>query len=168
MTLLSLVILTGLSMELSMRRVFTTADTEAQLLGEATPIMTMVTKDINRGIGTIFSSPYAFSASGLDQSFMIRIDSNMNGTSDPGDRFVNYRFRGDLSPTQLWYYHNASTGVFEVLSNKVTVFYVSPPDASGASNVTLRVRKDPTTAVSYFNPEVGLIATAEYREYSYK
>ena len=49
--LLSVVILTGVSMELGMRRIFSSADTEAQLLQEAAPIMALVTKVINRGIG---------------------------------------------------------------------------------------------------------------------
>ena len=96
--LLNIIILTGLSMELGMRRIFSSTDIEAQLLAEAVPIMTMVAKDINQAVGDIVNVP-ADDAYSYDPTippfdkYYIRKDVNGNGLADGGDPFAEYRYR---------------------------------------------------------------------------
>ena len=172
--LLSVVILTGLSMELGVRRILSSTDVEAAVMGEAVFLMTWVTRDINQGIGTVFSPVYSTASSGNDKNYSIRIDRNRtapfaaNGLADANDRWVVYRFRGDLVPPQLWYYADAGSGSYKILSNTCTVFLIDPPDSNGISAVTIGVRRDAAQPGNATNPEITLRTSVHYRELSLK
>lgn len=169
--LLNVVILTGISMELGLRRIYRSTDLEIQLLDEASPILAMVTKDINRGIGYIFDLPYrtaSIAASACDTTYQIRIDSNNNAMFDPGDGWVSFRYMPSTCPSYPYYllYHDIDGNVF-LLSNKVTAFSISPPSADGTSTIILQLRKDPAVAASYTNPQINLETSVQYRETSF-
>lgn len=170
MLLLSAIIMAALSMELGLRRLYVSTDMEAQLLSEATPIVAMIAKDINRGIGDVFNAPYnnsMFFAWGTNWNFRIRLDSNNNAQADSSDRWVGYRFRGTTggSAYQLWRYPNASAFSFVNLTNRTVSISISAP-ANGASTIVLQLRKDPSQPVGYQNPEVIVNSSAQWRGYS--
>ncbi len=165
LVLVGVVIMTGLSMELGMRRVHSTVDIEAQLLMEAAPIISMIARDINRGIGCLkCTSPaypvaYSFSA----PNNVIYYDSNENHQRDAGDRGANYRYTSGTGT--LDYTRNYPGGSYLVLSNKVAEFSIAP-SVNGTSVITLRLRNNPAQAASYANPEILVTSGAQFRECS--
>ncbi len=166
--LLNVVILTGLSMELGMRRIFSSTDLEAQLLAETVPIMTMVTRDINRAVGDVIDvvgdSPYAYSVVGTNQFHYIRRDFNGNGLADASDRWVAYRY--NASNYSIFYSPDISLGAYSLLSDRVAAFSISAP-VNGVSNISSTLRKNASLAANYTNPQVTLNSSAQYRGYSY-
>lgn len=167
--LLNVVILTGISMELGMRRIFSSTDTETQLLDETAPIVALIAKDINRGIGDATNPPasYAYDttclASGGDPLFCIHVDSNNNGVSDAGDIKVAYRFHP--ATNELWYYRN-SAGGYEILSGKVTAFSITAQPANGTAAISITLVKNPAQGVSYTNPQLTTTSSAQFGEFS--
>jgi len=174
--LLNVVILTGMSMELGLRRIYRSTDLEILLLDEASPILAMVTKDINRGIGA-WALPWANgwpydseSVAGSYDEFRFRLDSRStpDGTFGNDDTWVAYRWiTGGPDQYQLQYFPDASGADFEILSRRVTGFSVTPPVAEGTSNIILQLRMDPGQDAGYTNPQVTLESSAQYRETSF-
>ena len=167
--LLSVVILTGVSMELGMRRIFSSADTEAQLLQEAAPITALVSKVINRGIGQNISYPLVAIVNANEGQFTIRVDSNNNGMADAGDVWVYFRFLNNSGGIQhqLRYYPDNTSASYQLLSQRVIFFNITNPDPVNAfSNITLILRKDPDNPANLTNPEVTIQTKAQYREFS--
>jgi hypothetical protein len=168
--LLSVVILTGVSMELGTRRIFSSTDTEAQLLQEATPIMALVSKIINRGIGQQVSNPpLTITSNSSQRLFSIRIDSNNNSRADANDIWVNLSFLNNSGGVvhQLWYYPNrANSSNYTVLSRRVIFFDITNPVNDGYSNVTLTLRRDPDNPVNSTNQEVTVQTSVQYLESS--
>ena len=165
--LLSVVIMTGVSMELGMRRIFSSADTEAQLLQEAAPITALVSKVINRGIGQNFSYPLVAIVNANEGQFTIRVDSNNNGMADAGDVWVYLRFLNNSGGIQhqLRYYSDSTSASYQLLSQRVIFFNITNP-VDGFSNITLTLRRDPDNPVNLTNPEVTIQTNAQYREFS--
>ena len=148
--LLSVVILTGVSMELGMRRIFSSADTEAQLLQEAAPIMALVGKVVNRGIGENISYPLAITGSTSTlANFNICIESNNDSKATAADTWVDFRFINNSAGIkhQLRYYPSNASASYQLLSQRVVFFNITNPDPvnNPFSNVTLILRKDPDT-----------------------
>jgi hypothetical protein len=169
--LLNVVILTGISIELGVRRLFVSSDLEIQLLNEAGPILTMATKAVNRGIGSPMDLYYSTIAIGGHPTQRIRIDSNANFIADGNDLWVAFRFHDTNSAGsqyQLWYYPNdQSPGTFYVLSDKVVNFDISVP-SDGVSTITLVLRLDPALpAEAMTNPEITIQTRAQYRSVTY-
>lgn len=167
--LLNVVILTGISMEMGVRRIFTSTDIEAQLLAEAASLMTAVTKDINQGIGaTEITSLNPFQ--GGAPLYRIWVDSNPpplgNSKIDPLDRQVAYSLTG--SHQLLRYNDYAHASAYEVLSSRVTAFSITNPSGLVcASTVTLSLRKDATSpADPVTNPEITIKTDVQYRSAS--
>jgi len=165
--LLSVVILTGISMELGTRHIFSSTDTETQLLQEAAPIMTLVSKVINRGIGQNSSYPFVATVNANEGQFTIRVDSNNNGMADAGDVWVYFRFLNNSGGIQhqLRYYPDNTSASYQSLSQRVIFFNITNP-VDGFSNITLTLRKDPNNSVNSANPEVTVQSNAQYREFS--
>ncbi len=167
--LLNIIILTGLSMELGIRRIFSSTDTEAQLLAEAVPIMTVVARDINMAVGDVVNvtADYAYfnNTVGINIYYFIRKDVNGNGLPDSSDEFVQYRFR-DTAHT-LDYRPDSTGGPWTSLSDRVIFFSIFAP-VSGVSNISLTLRKNASLAANYTNPQVTLNSSAQYRGYSYR
>ena len=165
--LLNIIILTGLSMELGIRRIFSSTDLEAQLLAEAVPIMTMAAKDINQAVGDIVNSPaddaYSYDPTSPYFKYYIRRDTNGNGLADGNDGWAEYRYRAS---TYTLDYRFPNIGVYTVLSDRVTQFSISSP-VNGTSIVSLTLRKNASSAANYTNPQVTLNSRAQYRGYSY-
>lgn len=160
MVLLSVVIMTGLSMELGLRRIYSTTDFEARLLEEATPIVAEVSKNINRGVGYYNQSALRSWVSGTNVYYGIVYDSNVNGMRDAWDREAIFRF--SAPSFTLAYCRDNTTGVYTDLSNRVVSFSIAAP-ANGASVVSLRLRLIPGSAANYTNPEVNITSGALYR-----
>ena len=167
--LLNVIIMTGLSMELGIRRIFSSTDFEAQLLTEAAPILTKVAADIMRSVGDnaspITNYPYNYSYSGGYYRYLIRKDQNANGVADAGDIFADYRY--SPSSYTLEYRPDSASGGYVSLSDKVTSFSISAP-VNGTSNISLTLRKNVTLAANYTNPQITLNSIAQYRGYSYR
>lgn len=165
--LLNVVLMVGLSIELGVRRIFLTTDSEIVLLNEGGPIMDFVARDIGRGIGTSSDLPLStVSLGGGNPTFRIRWDSNANGRADAADIWVAYRYiNAGGNQYQLWYYPDASDATHDVLSDKVINFTVGAI-TNGVSTVTLQVRLDPSIAVSMANPEITLTTIVQYESLS--
>jgi hypothetical protein len=159
--LLSVVVLTGISIEIGLRRTMISTDWESQLLEETAPIMAIVSKDINRGIGDITNLPYRTTVIGGDMVYGVRIDSNMNAIADGPDRWTAYRLHGN----ELWYYPNASDASYQIMSNRLVNFSISSP-VNGTSNFSIHLRKNTAQAAGYNNPEITVNSTAQYRQLS--
>lgn len=160
MVLLSVVIMTGLSMELGLRRIYSTTDFESRLLEEAVPIVAEVSKTINRGVGYYNQSPLRSWVVGTSLFYGIVYDSNRNGWRDAADREAIFRF--SASNFTLAYCRDNTTGVYTDLSSRIVAFTIGAP-ANGASVVTLRLRLNPAGAANYTNPEVNVTSGALYR-----
>ncbi len=165
--LLNVVILTGLSMELGMRRIFSSTDLEAQLLAETVPIILKVTRDINQAVGDVTNvSNYAYTyiPSGGYNRYLIRSDMNFNGLADSGDRFAEYRYAP--STYILEFRPDSTSGGYTLLSDRVTAFSISPA-VNGTSSISVTLRKDASLVANYTNPQITLNSNAQYRGYSY-
>ncbi len=160
MILVGVVIMTGLSMELGLRRIYSSADMEAQLLADAAPIMQTVVKAINMGIGSPASSPYSNPSVGV---YRIYYDSNSNGRRDAGDTAVQFTY---LGASNILMYRKTLTSGDLLLSNRIVGFGITAP-SNGVSNITIQVRNVPGAAAGYTNPEVTITSSAQYRAYSY-
>ncbi|MBI5872788.1 MAG: hypothetical protein HZB36_01420 [Candidatus Omnitrophica bacterium] len=162
--LVSAIIMTGLSMELGLRRIFSSTDFETQILDEAAPIMAMVTKDINRGVGAVATgqSPYNLAGGPGNMLYQIFYDSNNNGMRDGGDTAVEYRFQSALNALN---YRRTLSASYQILSDKVIDFSIASP-VNGASTFSIRLKRDPGSATSYTNPEIWINSSALYRGYS--
>ena len=158
--LLNIVILTAISMELGIRRIFTSTDLEAALLDEAAPIMALVTKDINRGIGDdvlpSFTKPSA-------SVYWIRLDNladvNHVAKADGGDMWAIYTFNSGNH--QLTRTFGASS---VLLSDKVQWFDISFP-VNGTSTVTVQLQTTPGGSAGPTNPMIQVQTQAQFREY---
>jgi len=168
--LLSVVIMTGLSIEIGLRRLFLTSDREAELMGEVAPIMTFLTKKIALAPGDAGNNPYAnqstAGAGGWTRYRFHHADDNpVNGQWDAAtegwDDFTWLR-----GVDELWYGRNGVN--IMMLSDKVvnlridSPFSAAPPHL-GYSFILLTLRADPTAAMNVTNPEVTLNTTAQYR-----
>lgn len=174
--LVNVVILTGLSMEMGMRRVLKSTDVEIQLMGEAMPIVAMITKKINCGIGSSWNAtvfPYSnipIDMSNLYPTYRIRNDNNPDGRPGPGDLFAAFEWISDNNTGhqyELRYYRDDSNLTFyEVLSRRCTNFVIGPP-SNDTSLIYVQLTKEPAnTVIDFNNPRVDVLSAAEYRSTS--
>ncbi len=165
LVLLNVIILTGISMELGMRRIFVSTDFEAQLLAEAAPIFALAGRVINSALGEQGSPPFIPNAG----VYAFRIDSNFNGRADGNDRWCAFQYIAGLH--QLLYIPNTAVAGNVILSDKITNFdmywLVDPPTGldTGTIRIAVTMRKDPTQAAGYTNPEILVSSAAQVRAY---
>ncbi len=171
MLLLSVVVLTGLSMEMGLRRLFFASDAESELMGEAAAILTFVSKKISLAPGDIDNSPVVNLTVGGGQliRYGVRWDSNMNGIVEATDGWEEFYYCINWAGlvNQLWYGRNGTPIL--MLSDKVVFFRIgnaTGEGCDGCSFVTLRLRRDPTNPVNATNPEVTLNTSVQYRAMS--
>lgn len=183
--LLNLIILTGLSMEIGVRRLFSSSDREAQLLSEIAPVVTRVTRDISRAIGAPGDPPYQYGrlncgmigagwvALNISSDYVVcfRRDTNNNALADVGDLWIAYLWRNSSAwPNngELVYYSNLTDPNQNVtLTNRMWNFSVSAPNANGVATVFMSARYNvsPTGQVNATNPQVNLSVAAQYKSY---
>jgi hypothetical protein len=167
--LLNVIIMTGLSMELGIRRIFISADQEITLMDEAIPIVTLVAGDIIQGIGDVANathSPYRTWVSGGGRThYTIVRKVNGTGAWDTLDNAsaIDYSFRSSTNTLERT--NNLSSANYVELSDRVVNFSISAP-ANGVSTIFLQLRKDPAAATNVTNPEISLRYGAHYRGYS--
>ncbi|HAJ56872.1 MAG TPA: hypothetical protein DCL35_03770 [Candidatus Omnitrophica bacterium] len=157
MVLVGAIIMTGLSMELGLRRIYSSTDFEVHLLDEAAPIMAMVTKDINRGVGAVATAQSPFSG-----TYRIYYDSNFNGMRDAADTAVEYQYN---SATYNLNYRRTLSGPWQLLSDKVTSFSIAAP-VNGVSTFSISLKRSPSLGTGYTNPQIAVTSSAQYRGYS--
>jgi len=167
MILLSVVIMTGLSMEMGLRRLFHTSDQEAELMGEAGAILTFVSRKVQSSFGNQALLPNPITSvtqGGQYVRYRIRQDLNHNGRWDPPfddwDEFTYCINWGGLR-NQLLYGRNNLT--IMVLSDNVVAFGISNVTADGCSLISVTLRNDPTSAANATNPQLSLNTTAQVR-----
>ncbi len=167
MLLLSVVVLTGVSMEMGLRRLFFVSDVESELMGEAAGILTFVSKRINTAPGNLQNTPVDnLTVAGQYIRYRVRRDTNMDGVLEPtdgADEFYYCMNWGGLVD-ELWYGRNGAPVV--MLSDKVVFFRIgnaTGEGCDGCSFVTLTLRRDPSRPVNATNPEITLNTTAQYR-----
>ncbi len=160
--LLSVVLTAGISMELGMRRIYTQTDMEAALMGEAAPIVNLVLKDINRGIGDVANLPYRYTPPGSSHEYQIRIDKNLNARADDAS-WIMYRWYSNNG--QLRRYPDSNVNSYDVLSERVTNFSIGSP-TDGVSLFVLQLRYNRSANFSYANPQVNLQTIGNYRSAS--
>lgn len=174
--LVSVVVLTGLSMELGMRKIFTSSDFSTQLNSEAAAILAFVSKKINQGSGAqnytnlsvYVSVPQADGTSWFigQETYPTPIP---DGVPQPGnDTAVAFRyFTSGANNHQIWYYQNSAGAPTLRLTNRATNFAIGAPTASGFSTIRLTLRRDPSNAANATNPEVTFNTSAQYRSASF-
>lgn len=166
--LVNVVIMTGLSMELGIRRIFSSTDQEIMLMDEAAPIVAMVARDIVRGVGDTANathSPYWSWPSGGRTHYAIVSKVNGTGVWDSIDFASAADYEYEPASYTLRYARNISAGVYRDLSNRTTAFSISPP-VNGSSAIFIQMRKDPTMPNSITNAEISLNFSAQYRGFS--
>ena len=163
--LMSVVILTGLSMEIAIRRLYLVADQEAQLMGEAGAIMTFVTKRIHQAPGDWWNNPLMNWTNATAVRYGIKRDDNNNGLWDATDGWEVFTFfTSGTAANQLWYGINSSLTV--MMSDHVVNFTVVNPiylGGDGCSRIWLTLRRDPLNAVNATNPQILINSSAQYR-----
>jgi prepilin-type N-terminal cleavage/methylation domain-containing protein len=170
--LVSVVVLTGLSMEMGMRKIFSSSDFSTQLNSEAAAILAFVTKKISSGIGAqnyTNMSVYASAAQADGTSWFIGQDTDQDGVPEPGvDIAVAFRyFTSGANNHQIWYYQNSAAAPTLSLTNRATNFAIGAPTAIGFSAITVTLRRDPDNAANATNPEVTFNTSAQYRSASF-
>lgn len=167
--LLNVVILTGFSLEMTIRRILLTVDRETLLMSEAAPILDMLTRTINRAIGDAGTLPYnTVSLGSFDPTLRLLVDSDYNAQADVDDRWTAFRWTsgGVGVRNQLWFYRNASDlTTYEILSNKVAGFSWSGP-INNTMTINLVMRSNVSLGVSISNPQVTLTTAAHFREFT--
>ncbi len=151
--LLSVVILTGVSIEMGMRRIFSSADAEAQLLGEAGPIMSLLSRDITRAIGDEAFPAYNVSSNATSRVIFVRIDSGTPGTPDAGDRIEAFNWTNASGRPRFYYAANYTSGDAEYLSGRVVSFTAALNATTGLLDVSISLRNNTVLAASPTNPE---------------
>lgn len=161
LVLLNMLIMTGVSMEFGIRRVLSSADAESRVMGEISPIVTQLTKDVNRAIGNAQASPacraYQLNIlAGCNPSIVLRRDSNGNGVAEATDLTVGYGW--NAASFEIRYYPNAAVAAYDVLSNKITDFSIAA--GTGVIRFGIRGRLLPAQAVNLSNPEITVNSSA--------
>lgn len=162
--LLNIVILTGISIEMGMRRIFTSTDIEAQLLGEAGPILSLLSRAVIPAIGDGRSGFEAYRAvtSGTDSLLYVYADAGTLGVRDSGDREILFNLSStNVGQPRFYYSANTSTGISEMLSSHVALFNVNLDDTTGLLDISMDLRSNISQAVSVTNP--GTIVTTRLR-----
>jgi hypothetical protein len=162
--LLNVVILTGISMEIGVRRISSATDIESLLLGELAPLVASITTDINRGIGNTVNLSYSTTnLAGCANTLRIRTDFDNDGTCSAGDVWVAYcRTAGNI----FRYYPNAAFAPFTMLSNRTSRFTVTM--SNDQVIFVLGARSVPGAAVNATNPEVTINSSAQARGASFQ
>jgi len=167
LVLLNVIILTGISMEFGTRRILSSTDLEAQLLGELSPILTRISRDISRGIGQFNVSPYGSTpVGGCSPTLRILTDSNGNGVVDVGtDITVAYGYRN--SAHEMRYFPNVASPSYSVLSDRISSFSVSYNATSGQVRFAIGARINASTGVNLTNPEIIVNSSGQFRGSSF-
>ena len=163
--LVNVVILTGLSMEMGMRKLFSGSDFSTELNSEAATIMTFVAKNINRAIGAqaLGGAYLPYSTVGAAGWSFLQ-DTNSNGAPDPG-LDIRCAFRFFNANGQLCYYTdvtNINGAPTIVLTTHCTQFSISDPAGVGYSTIRLGLKRNISAAVNATNPALNFITKAQY------
>ncbi len=169
MILMSVVVLTGVSMEMGLRRLYLVSDRESELMGEAGAILSFVSKKIHGAFGTSAIAPvYNSGVAGQYIRYRLRRDVNQNGVWDgiPPDSLEDFYlcWNWGTHVNELWFGRNG--GLVMMLSEHAVDFRIDAPAAGvcdGCSFVQVTLRQDPTSPVNGSNPEITLNTTVQYR-----
>ena len=169
MILLSVVILTGISMEVGLRRLYRASDVESELMGEAGAILTFVSRKVHTSLGDATMNPVNNQTFGGQYIvYRIRRDANLNGRWDgvPPDGWDEFYYCRNWVGRQdeLWYGRDGV--VILMLSDHVVSFRignVTGEGCDGCSLISVTLRRDPGSNVNATNPEITLNTTAQVR-----
>lgn len=170
MLLLSVVVLCGTAMEMTLRHMSTHMDTEAQLEAEAGSILALVTKKMESAVGDAWNNPLNITVTGSQRRlYRVRQDTNANGQWDATDGTEDFDFVINQNGVRntLWYGRNGIRLV--ILSTRVVNFAIGNmafAGTNGDSIINITVRADPLTAVGPNNPEVLLNSSVHCRSMS--
>ncbi|MDD5005960.1 MAG: prepilin-type N-terminal cleavage/methylation domain-containing protein [Candidatus Omnitrophica bacterium] len=157
--LFSVVALTGITLEMAMRRMQTKPTAQTKLLGELIPVINRIRNDFENQIGGLYNNSLYIQES--NQRVVIRVDYDNSGTVSAPDQWHAYRWPGGTYGS-IYYSSDNFTSSNETIANGITYFNVVAPAAynNTALTVTIRTRKDPTKTESLFdNPAVNLTTT---------
>jgi hypothetical protein len=161
--LLNVIILTGLSMEMAVRRVLLSTDYEGQLSSEAGSVVTMVTKKINLAIGTATAPFMSTVVTGVFTTYAFQMDTNNNGIWEPGiDQTRGFRYyTSGVNQYRVYLMRNGVEVM--LLTNRSMNFAIVPNFTDGSANVTVTLRRDPANAINLTNPEATLVSFGQVR-----
>jgi hypothetical protein len=180
--LVNVVVLTGLSMEMGMRKLFTGTDFTVELNNEAVGVLQLVTKVINRAIGAqriAGLEPFRTEVAPLSHAWSIWQDTNGNGVPDPGiDTRCAFRyFISGPNVGQVVYYRDVADMLLgnpptSVLTTHCPAplgvnagFRITDPALAasyGFSNIRLLLRRDILAAPNATNPQLDFYSRAQY------
>jgi len=165
--LLGLVVLTGVSVEMAVRRMQNKPTVKALLLDELTPVLEKINKDYNTAVG-YWNDSGVYIESG-NRGLEIRVDSGgLYGQVDPFDNWHAYRWHSSNNTIASYY---SNTSFDQTLTFNVGNFSVTSPSNNPNDSITIRMssRLDYTQPVDPFdNPEVNITSTLYSRGISIK
>lgn len=155
--LLGAVVLTGVSVEMAVRKMQNKPTSQAILFNELTPVLEIINKDYNRVVG-YWNDSGVFIEPG-NQGLEIRVDNGTTpGQIDGSD--IWYAYRLEANGTIVYYINNNT--VYQNLAIDVLYFNVTAPtgDANEAITISMGTRLDnsePEHPIN--NPEVNITST---------
>ena len=168
--LLGIVVLTGYTVELTMRRIVMRPKIESKLVDRLVPILELIKKDFEYfAIGIINDTGISNSSGANWKMLKIRVDSDFSGTISPGDLEHGYRWYSDNpNKYQFYYYPDASdSNQYEIIAKEVTDFgYIMAYDNTSLT-LKLETKKDIESPYHpQTNPTVRLNTTIYTRKVS--
>ena len=161
-SLLSVIVLTGVSIEMTMRRMNIKPTVQSKLMGELIPVVEMIKKDFYQQIGNVNNSCLQIynEPSG---NFAIRVDGPIGnqGKIDLSDPWHNYSWGG--TPAGAIYYSESGNFAVdnETIAYNIFNFAVSRPNNDDTRiKIEIGTVKNPGEAIdSRNNPYVGINTT---------
>lgn len=163
--LLSMVVLTAVTLELSLRKLQAKPEIQVKLLDELVPVVERIKKDFEGQIGVLYNTSLEIQDSG--RRLAIRVDSNNDGKITSSDAWHAYRWNGTVgNPIEYSPINFTVLTGYEVLAQGITDFSVTAPTTynNTALTLTIRTKKNPSAVEDLFtNPAVNLTTTVYSR-----
>ena len=133
--LLGTVMLTGITIELAMRRMQIKPEAQIRLLDELIPVVERIRKDFQGQIGTLDNSSVWIESSGDERRLVIRVDTDNSGTISGGDLRHAYRWNGTVGDPIEYSADNSTFG--ERAAEGICGFSVSKAYGGTALNLSI-------------------------------
>ena len=138
--LFGMVVLTGITVELAMRRMQIKPEAQVKILDELIPAVERIRKDFQRQIGTLDNS--SLEIKDYNRWLAIRVDSDNSANVTAGDEWRNYRWNGTVGDP-LEYSNDNFTGSYERMTENIILFNVVATEENTALTVEIGARRHP-------------------------
>jgi len=154
-----MVVLTGVTVELAMRRMQIKPQAQAKLLDELIPAVERIKKDFHAQIGTVEDRGVSIEDGG--HTVVIRVDSDNSATITDGDQWHTYRWNETGDPLEYSYNNFTNVNGYERVAENIIYFDASSTHSNTALTVEIGARRYPgqpenisTNPSSYLNTTI--------------